>query len=174
MSIYSQLFKAVKMPEQQPDEDDKNFILRLLRAIALLPEDDWNSLTQKAQIWYTDAVAAHNLTPPLPIPPCPGYEGRKVITVTEVEESKKPLRTTLNKLKKKKGALNSIREAILLNPSWSNSEVYHHVLKTWPGTKPETVAVNSSDIRHTLDLAKKLGWIPPDENKNEVVAKEIA
>jgi hypothetical protein len=182
MLIFDQLLKTAQkagLTPQTPGETDESFLLRLLKTIVALPDSDWNTLSAEAQEWTNEAAHARNCQPPLPVPVCPGFKDT-VATPTTLPQFQKPptvLKNNLKPLKKKKGALNAIRETILLHPDWSNNQVYQHVKQIWPETRPETVAVNGSDIRHTLALAKQLGWTPPkksDENENKVAPTKTA
>jgi hypothetical protein len=177
MLIYDQLLKAAQKSGkivQAAGETDESFLLRLLKIIVTLPDSDWNNLSAEAQEWTNEAAEARNFQPPLPLPICPGFKDSIVSDQVITPSIQKPptvLKNNLKPLKKKKGALHAIRETILLHPDWSNNQVYQHVKQTWPETRPETVAVNGSDIRHTLALAKQLGWIPPKKSEEEANEK---
>jgi hypothetical protein len=180
-TIYQNLYKAAQiagLPAQAATEKDEDFLLRLLRTIGTLPDVEWESLPRSSQLWYVSAAEAHQASQPLPL--CPGFKDNLTQQVIPTHKQKVVLKSTLKPLKKKKGALNTIRETILLHPDWSNKQVHEHVIQTWPETKEETVAVNGSDIRHTLDLAKRMGWTPPStklgkhEDKNSTETKKIS
>lgn len=133
------------------------YLLQLIQGVGTLSDENYYAcLNKAAQEWITVAIEAVNTKNPIPF--CPGYVNIEDAAPQEKPKKAQPLKTTLKPLKKKKGALHSIRETIILNPEWSNKEVFDHVIKEWPATKPETVAVNGSDIRHTIALAKELGY----------------
>jgi hypothetical protein len=172
-TIYESLYNASHssgLTPQLPGEPDTEFLVRMIRSVSSLPDQTWNNLPHDAQDWFTKAATARNNSEPLPR--CPGFKGFREDMA--LPKQKVVLKNTLKPLKKKKGALHAIREAILLHPDWSNNQVYQSVVKIWPETKPETVAVNGSDIRHTIALAKQLGWVEPKVGKIEIEDKSTA
>jgi hypothetical protein len=78
LSIYDQLVKAHAhwLAPRRADEDDQEYLTRLTQAVSQTTKDEFDDMSETAQLWFDAAADALNEGRVLPLPP--GYRARSV------------------------------------------------------------------------------------------------
>ena len=171
-SIFEELFSAVKQQDKNfalrtSEESEEDFLRRVLNSAQTIPESDWKKLSQTAQRWFNMAAEAINNNQP--IPECPGYKEfleaaatpRKSISIRSIKETKVPKTAkepTPKKVRQVTGHTEAIRTLALEHPDWTPKQIAEKLAADGVEVKMSTVSTITGDTRHTVNLAKKLGY----------------
>lgn len=139
VSIADELAQAAGF---RPTKERRQTYLRnLVKKLDLIPDAAWQALSDPAQKWVKDAMAAHDLK--VPIPELPGYEPP---TNGQVETAIDPKAKTRGEIVYK------IKAAIIDDPTASAAEIFERVSKDGVVTTLGTVQTLRADCRGTLKV----------------------
>lgn len=165
MTIFEELTNIAALhgfKKKLPGQLDEAYLLELIETVGTkFTEAQWGMLSEESQEWYNSAVRARNKLQA--VVNCPGYDNietdRKSWNTQQPPEGKLPEKKPMtNKVPptRKPGVIDAIRRIVVQNPDWTNQQVYDNVSATFT-VKMETVAINTSDIKKTISIARELG-----------------
>lgn len=178
MTTYEEILAAAKTVagfKEKTVESDEDYLKDLAKLVAVVDDATWNGLSQQAQKWYNMAVKAVNGGQKLP--ECPGYTYSAVQEEPPKPELKKPaapktenapVPVSNGRAARTPGAIDAVRRVVIKHLDWNIEQVYNHLVQNgFPTVSRATVEVNVGDIKKVINVAKELGWTPPQKKHHE-------